>query len=834
MSDCPCDDLPTGTLNIPAGLSSLPRQIRSFSEVREALLRSLPSQPALAPWKARGAGDLGVMWLEMWAYVSDVLNFYDERIANESYLRTAQLDPSLRRLVALIGARPRPAVAGEVSLAALAEGRVGVTIPARTAFRSGAFGTQPPQVFELTVDTPIHPLKNQWQLGPIRNGTLPEITPSVAADPVGTATSPAGQARFVVFRPDDFGLARDRVVLFQIANQPPPGLVSTVQNTTTFTGVDGLSYVEVELDPPVDIPPGTDPANVRALLPTVSAAPTKASTSGLTNASPVSPVEDENGIQRSAIFLDAVYRQIHLNDPVVVTRAGHDPSTGVQAFLVTDTETVLIDGPTASPRIKIPVTRVEVDGIVARSSVGELGIQFGFVNAGTVTTVGSRTITEADLTAGAGVPVQGIVETPPGTPGSGGSTLINQQFLLLDANRQGARVSGTMRFDGTGRANFRIEETLEGAITALTTPVTVFGNVLSATRGESVIGEVLGNGDPRQANQSFTLKKSPLTYLTSPSEQFPVSTLSIEVDGVFWTEVPTFFGTQPQDQVFIVRQTPTSASVVTFGDGTLGARLPSGSGNVIASYRFGAGQAAPPAGSVEQIARPADGLRAVRSPLPAVVGADADTPQSMRTSAPQTALVLQRLVSVADYQSIANERPGVIKAVASFIYLDDQQRAGVRVDYIGTAPAGDLEALFATMGDPDLPVQVVPALSAPRTLQLTVGINPKADGSVVSAAVVQALSDPTTGFLAPANLDIGGQLWISQLFAAVLAIANVIEVQSATLIDGQGNAVSLASTSVVCAPAGAFFDFGGGTQITVTTAAPLGGLPTPPNSGGTT
>ncbi|HEY4187766.1 MAG TPA: hypothetical protein VGP07_22010 [Polyangia bacterium] len=831
-SECPCDDLPTGALNIPAGLSSLPRQIRSFSEVREALLRSLPGQPALAAWRARGAGDLGVMWLEMWAYVSDVLNFYDERIANESYLRTAQLDPSLRRLVALIGARPRPAVAGAVSLAALAEGRTAVTIPARTAFRSGAFGTQPPQVFELTVDTPIHPLKNQWQLGPIRKGTLPEITPSVAADPAGTATSPAGQARFVVFRPDDFGLARDRIVLFQIANQPPPGLVSRVKNTTSFTGVDGLSYVEVELDPPVDIPPGTDPGNVRALLPTVTASPTKTSTSGLSDVSPASPVEDAN--QRSAIFLDAVYRQLHLNDPVVVTRAGHDPSTSVQAFLVTDTETVLIDGPTASPRIKVPVTRVEVDGVVARSSVAELGMQFGFVNAGTVTTVGSRTLTESDLTAEAGVPVQGIVETPPGTPGPGGSTLLNQQFLLQDANRVGARVSGTMRFDGTGRATFRVEETFEGAITTLTTPVTVFGNVFAATRGESLIGEVLGSGDPRQANQSFTLKKSPLTYLTSPAQQFPVSTLSIEVDGVFWTEVPTFFGTGPQDQVFIVRQTPAGDSTVTFGDGTSGARLPSGTGNVIASYRFGAGQASPPAGSVEQIARPADGLRAVRSPLPAVIGADADTPRSMRTSAPQTALVLKRLVSVADYQAIANQRPGVIKAVASFIYLDDQQRAGVRVDYIGTAPAGDLEALFTTLGDPDLPVQVVPALSAPRTLQLTVGIQPRADGSVVSAAVVQTLSDPTTGFLAPANLDIGGQLWVSQLFAAVLGVPNVVEVQSATLIDELGNATSLAAASVVCAPAGTFFDFGGGQGIAVATAAPLGGLASPPNSGGTT
>ena len=36
------------------------------------------------------------MWLEMWAYVADVLGFYDERIANESYIRTAVRRPSLR------------------------------------------------------------------------------------------------------------------------------------------------------------------------------------------------------------------------------------------------------------------------------------------------------------------------------------------------------------------------------------------------------------------------------------------------------------------------------------------------------------------------------------------------------------------------------------------------------------------------------------------------------------------------------------------------------------------------------------------------------------------
>ncbi|HWP45162.1 MAG TPA: putative baseplate assembly protein, partial [Blastocatellia bacterium] len=120
---CPCDALiHPGKPEIAAGLPSLPRQLAGFAEYRLAMLRDIPLHPALSGWRARGGDDLGVMLLEMWAYVLDVLGFYDERIANETYLRTGVLRPSLRRLVELIGYRPRPALAASVVLAAIADG----------------------------------------------------------------------------------------------------------------------------------------------------------------------------------------------------------------------------------------------------------------------------------------------------------------------------------------------------------------------------------------------------------------------------------------------------------------------------------------------------------------------------------------------------------------------------------------------------------------------------------------------------------------------------------------------------------------------------------------
>src|SRR5262245_58550891 len=110
-----CDAPRTSPLEtLPAGLSSLPRQVRGFPEVRRDLLRAIRDGAPLADWRASG-DDFGLMWLEMWAYVADVLGFYDERIANETYLRTAVRRSSLRRIVELLGHTPRSGIAASAT-----------------------------------------------------------------------------------------------------------------------------------------------------------------------------------------------------------------------------------------------------------------------------------------------------------------------------------------------------------------------------------------------------------------------------------------------------------------------------------------------------------------------------------------------------------------------------------------------------------------------------------------------------------------------------------------------------------------------------------------------
>jgi hypothetical protein len=67
--------------------------------------------------KTRDPGDPSIALLDSWAVVGDVLTFYQERIANEGYLRTATERRSILELARLIGYTLRPGVASTVYLA---------------------------------------------------------------------------------------------------------------------------------------------------------------------------------------------------------------------------------------------------------------------------------------------------------------------------------------------------------------------------------------------------------------------------------------------------------------------------------------------------------------------------------------------------------------------------------------------------------------------------------------------------------------------------------------------------------------------------------------------
>jgi predicted phage baseplate assembly protein len=349
----------------------------------------------------------------------------------------------------------------------------------------------------------------------------------------------------------------------------------------------------------------------------------------------------------------------------------------------------------------------------------------------------------------------------------------------------------------------------DSARPALTLPISAYGNVVTATRGESVAREVLGSGDAQLGSQVFELAKRPLTYVASAtaSDGF-ASTLRVWVDGKEWREAPSFYGATPEDPIYVVSLDVEGAATVTFGDGVRGARLPTGTDNVVAAYRHGAGAARPPAGSIAQIAKAAAGLAGVKQPLAATGGADAESPDKARFGAPRQALTLGRAVSIRDMEAFAAECSGVRAVSVTWAWDNKAQRPVVKVWVIGDGASASVQARLQAVTDPTTPIAVQTATPIPVTLNLAIAPQTGYVGSQVDAAVAAALLAPETGLLSTEQIGIGKAFYFSRLFSRIHAVPGVLSA-SMTWTRAAGPSASYADMP----GEGAYFSFSPGVTL---------------------
>jgi predicted phage baseplate assembly protein len=227
--------------------------------------------------------------------------------------------------------------------------------------------------------------------------------------------------------------------------------------------------------------------------------------------------------------------------------------------------------------------------------------------------------------------------------------------------------------------------------------VTLNANVARATHGESV-SEALGNGDASQANQSFTLKRPPLTYVAAPTATGAESTLAVRVNDLEWEEVPSLYGAGATDQDYIVRLEDDGTTTVTFGDGVTGARLPSGGQNVTATYRTGIGlDGNVDAGSLTLLQTRPPGIRAVINPLAASGAAGPETLDGARQNAPLKVLTLDRIVSLDDYENFARAFAGIGKAQAVALWSGGRYVVHLTIAGAGGAAVDPESALYTSL-----------------------------------------------------------------------------------------------------------------------------------------
>lgn len=109
---------PLPTANRP-GLSQIRYRAGTHATFLESMQARLSSTdyPELAGLRTREGSDASLALLDAWATVGDVLTFYQERVANEGYLRTATERRSVLELARLIGYALRPGVSASVYVA---------------------------------------------------------------------------------------------------------------------------------------------------------------------------------------------------------------------------------------------------------------------------------------------------------------------------------------------------------------------------------------------------------------------------------------------------------------------------------------------------------------------------------------------------------------------------------------------------------------------------------------------------------------------------------------------------------------------------------------------
>src|SRR5947207_13638217 len=95
LNDCGCCEgaataTPVAVKNRP-GLTAIAYRVGTHSRFKESMLADLSDheRQSLGRLRTRQDNDFSIALLDAWAMVADVLTFYQERIANEFYLRTA-------------------------------------------------------------------------------------------------------------------------------------------------------------------------------------------------------------------------------------------------------------------------------------------------------------------------------------------------------------------------------------------------------------------------------------------------------------------------------------------------------------------------------------------------------------------------------------------------------------------------------------------------------------------------------------------------------------------------------------------------------------------------
>ncbi|MCL4436300.1 MAG: putative baseplate assembly protein [Thaumarchaeota archaeon] len=722
----------------PAGLSSLSYRIGTHARFKADMLVDVASQNALSKLTTRSDADLTISLLDSWATVADVLTFYQERIANEGFLKTATERRSVLWLARSIGYELRPGVAASTYLAFSLDSSTGspkkATVSKQTKVQSIPAQGETPQVFETIEEIKAKQVwnemkprinKNQDLYVALENGELfLEGTSTKIKIGDGLLFVVSGEPaafRIVNSVELDNDLQRTRVVIpaGAISEVEPENIggeeesisVSTIDSDTSFSTSDletiiSSTWTESELEADAalndwSIDEIADAVNSESEKEEVSedcvyVFRVKCGVFGnnapLWSSLPVSqryPTYQVIGEEGEYESLDAVYTNDWDSDesPIDVNKDFEGNSYGAGQIYLDNTYAgispeswVILN---ASNWCAYKVTNItettltgfsligKVTGLTLKYSDPECSFgNFGFRETTVYAMPEKLTLSQVsidDSITGDEIVldkmVVGLKEDQPILV----SGELEQQLGI--SKKEIAFLSSIVHFeDGLLMTTLKLADPLTYSYKRDT--VSINANLAMATHGETK-EEAIGGGDPTQRFQQFTLKQSPLTYVSAYTPSGVESTLEIRVDNVEWTEVESFEDLTHSDNAYVTKRSDEGETNVIFGDGVTG-RLPmSGQENIRASYRVGIGSKGMlEAGQLSLLMTRPLGVRSVTNPLKTSGGTDPESLDDACKNAPRTVLTLDRIVSLEDFKYFAQGFAGIGKAASYSVMVD--------------------------------------------------------------------------------------------------------------------------------------------------------------------
>lgn len=293
---------------------------------------------------------------------------------------------------------------------------------------------------------------------------------------------------------------------------------------------------------------------------------------------------------------------------------------------------------------------------------------------------------------------------------------------------------------------------------------------LTVTQGETISNYTVGTSAGTAA-QAFSLPQTGIIDGT-----VSVSVTAVGGTAVQWSYVQFLGDYGPGDLVYTTYLDSTGLTWVQFGDNVNGA-IPVSGGTITATYRVGQGSAGNvSAGSVGTFLTPITGVATqlvsnVYQSTAMTGGTDPETNDQIRANAPAAFTTIQRAVSLADFESIAENVPGIttVSAVALHstsvtLYLmgnnnqpaSSIQQASVLAAFTGKTLAGVTVSTAAptlVAVDVTASIQVLPSYSNSGVL------------ASVESSLNAMLSNPNTAF--------GQLLTVGGIYGTILGVAGV-------------------------------------------------------------